>query len=713
MLLPGNMFEYDLVTNSCSILKYSDIIENVSSDNIDLLNNSIYTFNPFYTRLYMVNNTPLSTTYELDNPKIKSVNFEATNNSAMIQASVNHVNVSFNKVTNNYVFSIEVKVSTTLLNTDGEEIDLFFGDGNNVAYDNIRLMLHFVDKNGKIIYIANSTDINGVKLAGNDDNHLLLFTINLGTDYSISDNDLLTLKTDIINNIGNGNGRVNLEHPLFITCFVADKLYNQTTQDISKIEHVNNNFKDKHYGIFTSGSAEDLYHPVYRSRISVEFGKHIFELFNGVDIVFDDKEIALWDETIYSRHEQDTFKKDINGNYEYNFSNIFATLNSSNIDDFIGYVIVSTGVLITEENKTLCYGTNVNIRKVSIIDEYYKDNYKYNTLLDIENLSEISSELKELYVTSNYWIMNLNETVQWTNQTALTSLIDNIVIYIEDNLIPYQILTEEIITSLNLSSSPKDIIIVARKITTDISLDAYTTSKTIGIMSILHNIGDPKVFNTVDDMAGESEPDYETRNISYRVNMLHINSRLLFGDLFRYAGYKTKDEYIQNIKNTILDHCSLVKTVKNRLLPNTDIYYRPSKTIGTGKFKTESSSIIDHPLEFGMELKIYVSRIVIGNSLLLQSIKNSIVNIIINNTTKTIFSITDIVEEIYRAHSDVIHSVDIVGLIVNGVATSTQTLIYIDNGDSLNLKQELKYVANSNNLPTIEHAVNIIPVSID
>lgn len=713
MLLPGNMFKYDLTTNSCSILKNTDVIKDITSENIALLNNSIYTFNPFYTRLYMINNTPLSSTYELDNPKIKSVNFEATNNSAMIQASVNHVNVSFNKNTNNYVFSVEVKVSTTLLNTDGAEIDLFLGEGGNVVYDNIRLMMHFVDKNGKMVYVANSTDINGIKLAGSEDSHLLLFTINLGTDYNISDNDLLTLKTDIENNIGNGNGRVNLNHSLFITCFVADKLYNQTSQDITNIEHVNNSFKDKHYAVFTSGNVEELYHPVYRSRISVEFGKHVSELFNGVDIVFDDKEIALWDETAYARHEQDTFKKNINGNYEYSLSNIFATLNASNIDDFIGYTIVSSGVIITEENKASCYGTDVNIRKVSIIDEYYKGNYKYNTLLTVADLSTITSQTKLSYINSNYWIINLNETESWTDTTVLTSLVNNAVIYISGNITPYQIVTNDIISSLNLSATPKSINIVARKITADINLASYNNGNTIGIMQILHSIGDPKIFNTADNVAGENEPDYENRNISYRVNMLHINSRLLFGDLFRYAGYVTRDEYIQNIKNTIIDHCSLVNTVKNRLLPNTDIYYRPSKTIGTGKFKTESTAIIDHPLEFGIELKIYVSRIVIGNSLLLQSIKNSIINIIINNTTKTIFSITDIVEEIYRAHGDVIFSVDITGLIVNGVTTSTQTLIYIDNGDSLNLKQELKYDANSNSLPTIEHAVNIVPIAID
>ena len=201
---------------------------------------------------------------------------------------------------------------------------------------------------------------------------------------------------------------------------------------------------------------------------------------------------------------------------------------------------------------------------------------------------------------------------------------------------------------------------------------------------LAHRKGDPIITETGNTASRETK---------YRVSLTHINRRSSLYDevVTSYGPYVDVADYEQMVRLAIKKHATIVTTVEDRLLPNTEIYYTPSRSIGTALFKASSVLSESHDLEIGISITLHVIRRVISDRVLQNSIRTRIITILDNMLTNEIFSLTEVAEVISDDMSDLILSVD-----VNGIdgSENIQTMMHIEDGTVLNLKHRIDIVEN-------------------
>lgn len=199
-----------------------------------------------------------------------------------------------------------------------------------------------------------------------------------------------------------------------------------------------------------------------------------------------------------------------------------------------------------------------------------------------------------------------------------------------------------------------------------------------------HAKGDP-IINLDDESV--------KRDTKFRVSLTHINRRSSLYDevVTSYSPYIDIHDYEQMVRSAIKKHADIVSTVKDRLLPNTEIYYTPFRSIGTALFRASSVLTRAHDLEVGISMTLHVIRRVIMDRTTQDTIRNRIITILDNMLTNKIFSLTEVADAIITDMSDLIVAVD-----VNGIdgAENIQTMMHIEDGTVLNLKHRIDIIEN-------------------
>jgi hypothetical protein len=577
MVLPETTYLYDYTTNSCKPLTNAELasLEALSLPNkVATLNDNVYTFNPFYTRLAVINGIPVAYSYVLNEPKVNEITF-LEESSGLTHLSIYHMEAEFSPKTSapgdtdKYTLYAEVKY------VSAESVD-----GTTVAFDpdNVALALAVRDVSDNLMYVT------GTYVAGADDIHRFRFDI--GTTYQIIGDNNLKL------NFANGNGAIPLTTTMQLYCFVKSDIYPSSTGISSPLAN-----------IFTT------YKMVSSNSLNVVFGEQIEELFNGVDIVFDNTILDTYDTTEHARYANTVYRRN-----------------------------PDTGVLLY----------TIDNGQVVLEVEHAAGDIVYNHIEEHVNLT--SDNVANYY--GKFLISNVSDDVLIDDEMELTEAIPD---------------------------------------------------ATIGTPVILHLAGDPMISSN------GITPVIQAREVRYRVSMVHINKRILYsGDISTYANYADNDAYIAAVRNLILDNCRTVSTVKGRLLPNTDIYFRPSKSIGVSSFKVSSSIIEEYNLEIAVGVKLYVARRVIGDAELQTTLRNAVIKILDRYTPKEIFSLTEIAKTIVAELNDLVRAVDIEG--IDGRLIN-QTLIHASDDSVLNLKHKL--VIGNDGIVRIDRDVNLTFVAVD
>ena len=199
----------------------------------------------------------------------------------------------------------------------------------------------------------------------------------------------------------------------------------------------------------------------------------------------------------------------------------------------------------------------------------------------------------------------------------------------------------------------------------------------------------------VEHFKGDPKIDFEDvtakRDTKFRVSLTHINRRSSLYDevVTSYSPYIDVHDYEQMIRLAIKKHADTVMTVKDRLLPNTEIYYTPFRSIGTALFRASSVLTQEHDLEIGISITLHVIRRVISDRATQENIRNRIIAILDDMLTNKVFSLTEVAEAIIADMSDLIISVDVNG--INGIE-NIQTMMHIEDGTVLNLKHRIDIV---------------------
>jgi len=202
-----------------------------------------------------------------------------------------------------------------------------------------------------------------------------------------------------------------------------------------------------------------------------------------------------------------------------------------------------------------------------------------------------------------------------------------------------------------------------------LELDTVATGAIVKTLS-----GDPIIQN------GSVTEDSTKRSLIYNTSMLHVDYKPTLSSEIQYIGYKDK------ISDLMRQHFNTLDTARASLLEQTNIYFKPIRTIGVGEFKHTSESNVVMRLDMTMDLRLHVEPRVMVNSHLRDMIESNIYSIVAKHLTQGSLSQTNISRDILNELGDSVIYVDILG--INGM-NDLQTLIPVDNTFSPYIKQDL------------------------
>jgi len=225
----------------------------------------------------------------------------------------------------------------------------------------------------------------------------------------------------------------------------------------------------------------------------------------------------------------------------------------------------------------------------------------------------------------------------------------------------------------------------------DDGVPVYTVVDDVVTLNKLHSVGDnildsnnePIVLHTVGDVITDSQGNptiNKNREIVYLIDMVHIDAKLDHSEDTEHI------DYVNNISTTLMSYFDSVNSVNDELIENTQIYFKPLRSLGKAYFKQSDDTTIELPLEITMAFKMYVDDYVKADSDMTNLIESTTLSIIDEHIESGTISMTAIVEDITNTMSIDIKYIDILG--INGDNT-LQTLISVDEDVRPNLKQEL------------------------
>lgn len=393
------------------------------------------------------------------------------------------------------------------------------------------------------------------------------------------------------------------------------------------------------------GEISDLYGdfiPLAEQRVNVTFGTWLTENFTNTNIWSSGEVVSMYDQNVAFTHNQDVFISDSNGHIVYSLDDDNVILPSEHLEG--DTLCRTTETVVTEANLSEYLGAFVEGTGVVLTADNYTEYQDTNGITKL--------------------VMTF-DTYTYRENIALTE--DNI-----DDYVGALIYESEIV------------------LTEDNAEDYYNTIQTLRIPILEQVVGAPVL-----DINGNPVLE-QAREIQYTIDMTHINKRLLHATSVDHA------DYYAEVKHQLRTYYAIVGNAKPNLIEETDIYFRPLRSMGSAEFKVSRNSTIPLELELTMHFKLYVLPHVVDDKKLLGIIEETVVRIIDAQLKERAISITIIAEEIRRQLDQLVTFVDVLG--VNDRA-DLQTLIAIEEDVIPNLKQEL--VVGDDGVVSIERALRI------
>lgn len=191
------------------------------------------------------------------------------------------------------------------------------------------------------------------------------------------------------------------------------------------------------------------------------------------------------------------------------------------------------------------------------------------------------------------------------------------------------------------------------------------------------------------------------RYVTYHVDMLILDYRL-------YRSENAVDKaYIEELPSNIMSYLNTLKEASNNLIEQTNLYFRPTRTLGNGTYIANGGSMVTLPLALSFHIKYYVSSGSITNTSLISAIRNQTVSTIKTHIAKSTISMTAIAEDLKKAIGDNVISIDVLGIQGD---TALQTLIVVD-GDSSPVV-DVNLAVQDDGSVALEHDINIEFVTV-
>lgn len=382
--------------------------------------------------------------------------------------------------------------------------------------------------------------------------------------------------------------------------------------------------------------------------LNTTFGRWISENFSRVDLLASDETYQTYEVDVVATYPTDDFVRDELGNLVYDGGQDPVYIPVANMAGDILYT--ESSVLITAENASDYHGTYI-VGTRTVLSAGNQDDY-----IDAEEPTKL------VIIDPEY-----------EERVDVDLTLGNVADYYDAEIY----LSETVIDADN-------------------EADYYDTVQTIRIPTLLHGAGD----FVLDEFGNRIK--VANRDLQYHIDMTHVNKRLI------HSENPAHEDYLSSIAEQLRTYYEIVQESRSQLIEETELYFRPLRSLGTSNFKISSVSSRVLDLELDMKFKLYVLPHVVEDARLLDSIRDTVIRIIDERVKDDVISITEISEDIRASMPQMVSHVDVLG--ING-ETTLQTLLPVEDDVVPSLKQRL-YIADDGTID-IERAVTIDYVTID
>jgi hypothetical protein len=202
--------------------------------------------------------------------------------------------------------------------------------------------------------------------------------------------------------------------------------------------------------------------------------------------------------------------------------------------------------------------------------------------------------------------------------------------------------------------------------------DAYEDS--LGNQLYKHHVGDIK-YNQFGDPILKQD-----RSVQYMIDILHIDNKIYVSENIIQHTFRT------NLPGTLENIFDFLRTTHNILGELMQLYFKPTKTFGYGKFHIGDHVTLTLPLNMNFKLVYYVPKYVLNNQVLRKTIEDTSIRIVENNIRTQDINMTALAYTLKDAMPDYIQHIDVLGI---NNDSNCQTLIRLDEDIQPSLSQTL------------------------
>lgn len=170
----------------------------------------------------------------------------------------------------------------------------------------------------------------------------------------------------------------------------------------------------------------------------------------------------------------------------------------------------------------------------------------------------------------------------------------------------------------------------------------------VGELVLVHAKGTRVTYDGTNDVVKQREH-------IYNVNLIHIDGTSLYTDSLKHRAV------VDDVRETLRVYFNTINASRDQLLCQTRLYFKPTRTIGIGEFKSSLTTIYSMNVQFSIAMRLFVSGYTYSSKDILNNIKSVILRLITEQLQSGTISTSQLAEDIKDELDGVVKYVDMLG----------------------------------------------------
>jgi hypothetical protein len=634
------------------------------SELVSELNKGTYVRQPFHISMLTSPKSPQACVYNLLSPKMKSLSFIRENAHSAPQMSVTACSIKHqNNGTGGYLLNLQITRSNNIETVDAS---------------NFEVLLTCKDKLGNSVYFP----LSYLSTSSGDD----VWQMVLATSYHITTDDYITAMmyndNDVLSQV-----EISLNQSFtIITAFKST--YDATVP------------KDTTINALLPTSFQSMYTGMAQQTLVLSLGTNLSgTIYCGINTTWGTDVYKTADTTVYFTTDTPVFQTNETGIIETRVNGTTHTLEvnqlyamgdiPSDTNDFSISTTTVTNVPSSGTTTTFTLGDTTGVLlgmtgRGTLIPVDAVVVAKTSTSVTVNKLIISVVPIGSVITFGNGSLLK-RTTQSQSSAGKILKVVSTVGIYPGQSVIGFDVPINALVESVDSTTQIK-ITIPTTTIVSNNTLLTFINKTAHGVVKVAQ--GDVER-----DVTGKAIVIKSAKN-QYRIPSIMFDGRIFASDDL------TDTTIVSNICQYIQNYTNQIATIDAGLLEDSEVYYRPSRTMGYATFGIGNSQTTSLPLSLSFSVNVYVSLAVYNNPKLKATMTESIYSTINAEIQNSIISVSNITETIATKLGTNVIDVEMGG--ING--NDKLRLIALEESDS---KPSIEYVLTINPDNTISRVPNI------